>query len=108
MRTIDGVEMLAVQEAARLAGRAPETIRRWVWSGRLAARRDGNRLLMARDDVVRLAAGREASRARGATAYSLAQWTTEVAVAHGRGRRGVSASDLVLADRAERDTGAGR
>jgi excisionase family DNA binding protein len=107
MRTVDGVEMLDVREAARLAGRTPETVRRWVWSGRLAARRDGNRLLVARDDVLRLAAGKQATRPRGA-AYSLGQWADEVAAAHGRGRRGASARDLVLADRAERDTGARR
>jgi excisionase family DNA binding protein len=108
MRAIDGVEMLSVREAAQLAGRTPETVRRWVWSGRLPARRDGNRLLVARADVMRLAAGQQASRARGGSAYSLAQWTAEVVAAHGRGRRGASASDLVLADRSERDAGAGR
>ena len=43
--------MLTVPEAARLTGRDPETIRRWVRSGRLNARRDGPRLLLFREDV---------------------------------------------------------
>ena len=43
--------MLTVQEAARLTGRNPETIRRWVRSGRLQSRRDGPRLLLFDDEV---------------------------------------------------------
>ncbi len=41
----DAEDLLDVRRAAALAGRHPETVRRWVWSGRLAARRQGNRLL---------------------------------------------------------------
>ena len=33
--------MLTVAEAARIAGKNPETIRRWIRSGRLAARKFG-------------------------------------------------------------------
>lgn len=33
---------LTVPEAARRAGRNPETIRRWIWSGRLPAEKVGN------------------------------------------------------------------
>lgn len=33
---------LTVPEAARRAGRSPETIRRWIWSGRLPAVKIGN------------------------------------------------------------------
>lgn len=100
--------MLDVREAAELARRTPETVRRWVWSGRLVARRDGNRLMVARNDVVRLAAGMTARPGAGAAAVSLGQWATEVAAVQSGGRRGSSASDLVLADRAERDSSARR
>ena len=33
---------LTVPEAARRAGRSAETIRRWIWSGKLPARKIGN------------------------------------------------------------------
>jgi excisionase family DNA binding protein len=48
--------VLTVSEAAVLAGRGEETIRRWVRSGRLPCRRDGPRLLIAREDVQALLA----------------------------------------------------
>jgi excisionase family DNA binding protein len=48
MQSVDGVEVLDVREAAAYIGRTPETVRRWVWSGRVAASRQGNRLLIAR------------------------------------------------------------
>ncbi len=43
--------MLTILEASVIAGCAPETVRRWVRSGRLEARRDGPRLLVERADV---------------------------------------------------------
>jgi excisionase family DNA binding protein len=42
---------LTVPEAARRAGRAPETIRRWIWKGRLPSRKVGNQHLVESDDV---------------------------------------------------------
>jgi excisionase family DNA binding protein len=33
---------LTVPEAARRAGRSPETIRRWIWSGKLPSHKVGN------------------------------------------------------------------
>jgi hypothetical protein len=88
---------LDVKAAARLAGRTTETIRRWVWSGRLPARKRGNRLVVARKDVEALAG--EA----GPRPLSLAEW---VRLAEGamRGRRGPheSAADLVLDERRRR------
>lgn len=104
MYLLDGVEMVDVREAARLAGRTPETIRRWVWSGRLEARRHGNRLLLARIDVLRQV-GRKPDPAR--TAESLSQWAAEVAGLN-RGRQGGTASDLVIGDRRARDDHASR
>lgn len=102
-------ELIDVRSAAALVGRHPETVRRWVWSGRLAARRQGNRLLMARDDVEALAESQ--SRALD----TLAAWADRAAAARKRGgvrRPGSSAADLVLEDRRQRsrpvDIGAGR
>jgi len=106
MIVVDGVEMLDVREAARLAGRTAETIRRWVWSGRIPAIRQGNRLLMARDDVDGVLRG-----VRPVTGTSsLADWSALVDAhrrtgALPRGARGSSAADLVTSDRASREDG---
>lgn len=47
-RLVDQVDVL---EAASLTGRSAETIRRWVWSGRLKADKRGNKILIARRDL---------------------------------------------------------
>jgi hypothetical protein len=88
---------LDVTAAARLTGRTAETIRRWVWSGRLSARKRGNRLVMARRDVEALA--RDGER----QTLSLAEWA-RLAEATMRGRRGPreSAADLVIDERRRR------
>jgi hypothetical protein len=88
---------LDVKAAALLAGRTAETIRRWVWSGRLSARRRGNRLVLARGDVEALAGG---GRRRP---LSLAEWA-RLAEAAMRGRPGPhkSAADLVIEERRRR------
>lgn len=89
--------MLDVRRAAALTGRHPETIRRWVWSGRIAARRQGNRLLVARGDVEALAGSRP-------KAMTLAAWSDRVRAAReaaGVEGSGRSAAHLVLEDRAD-------
>jgi excisionase family DNA binding protein len=43
--------MLTVPEAARRAGRDPETIRRWIRLGRLRARKVGTQHVIAEDDL---------------------------------------------------------
>jgi excisionase family DNA binding protein len=103
-------DMLDVRRAAALVGRHPETVRRWVWSGRLAARKQGNRLLMARADVEALAK----SEGRAVTS-SLAAWADRARAARaaaGANGSGRSAADLVIEDRGRRsravDAGAGR
>lgn len=107
MIVVDGVEMLDVREAAAQVRRTPETVRRWVWSGRLASRRSGNRLLVARADVERLSEGMAPSLS--ARAAGLQQWVEEARrqVWTG-GRTGASAADLVLHDREERAGGRAR
>ncbi len=96
MKSSPGDE-LDVKAAALVAGRTTETIRRWVWSGRLPARKRGNRLVMARQDVEALAGG-----AKGRL-LSLAEWA-RLAEGALRGRRGPhgSAADLVIEERRRR------
>jgi excisionase family DNA binding protein len=43
--------MLTVQEAARRAGRNPETIRRWIRCGRLRAGKVGTRHVIEEEDL---------------------------------------------------------
>jgi excisionase family DNA binding protein len=105
MVVVDGVEMVEVAEAARLANRTPETIRRWVWSGRLPARKEGNRLLIARSAVITAASGRDRAQAAPRT---LSDWRDLVSRARAQGALGAqrpaqSAADLVLEDRSARE-----
>jgi hypothetical protein len=95
-------ELIDVGRAAMLVGRHPETVRRWVWSGRLSAQRRGGRLFVARGDVQAMAGSR--------TVVSLREWADRVRAARapttapGSGR---SAAELVIEDRRQR-TGIGR
>jgi hypothetical protein len=97
-------DMLDVRHAAALIGRHPETIRRWVWSGRLSSRRRGNRLLVARSDVVALGGDR---RRRAASLLAWAERATAARAGEAAGTTGATAADLVIEDR-ERRSGAGR
>jgi excisionase family DNA binding protein len=91
-------DLIDVRGAAALVGRHPETIRRWVWSGRLAARREGRRLFIARADLDALAPS------QGKTLASLAAWADRARSARedaGRRGSGSSAAELVIEDRAQ-------
>jgi excisionase family DNA binding protein len=63
--------MLTVPQAARRTGRNPETIRRWIRSGRLAATRVGTQFLVDENVLAAVAVGtvgaREASAPYGAS-----------------------------------------
>lgn len=43
--------MLTVPEVARRVGVHPETVRRWIWSGRLRARKVGTQHVIAEEDL---------------------------------------------------------
>jgi excisionase family DNA binding protein len=88
-------DWLDVHEVARLVGRTPETVRRWVWTGRLTAVKRGNKLYVARSEL----AGLE-PRAQGAS-ESLAAWA-DLARELGPDGTATTASDLVLDDRRDR------
>lgn len=43
-------ELISVREAARECGRNAETVRRWIWAGKLPAEKLGNQLFIKRSD----------------------------------------------------------
>jgi excisionase family DNA binding protein len=88
--------MVGVQEAARLVGRSPETVRRWVWSGRIQATKQGNKLLLRRSDLP--VTGPDAA---APPSLGLLEWA-EAALSRSSATPGASAADLIFEDRAER------
>ncbi|OGO38788.1 MAG: hypothetical protein A2147_10890 [Chloroflexi bacterium RBG_16_57_8] len=44
-------ELMSVRDAAKQCGKNAETVRRWVWSGRLPAEKLGNQLFVKRSDL---------------------------------------------------------
>jgi excisionase family DNA binding protein len=94
---------LDVAAAAAVAGRSAETVRRWVWSGRLRAHRRGNKLVIARSDLDRLLGSRGI-----AGALSLADWLAALENSGlKKGPRGATAADLVIEERRLRSLGRG-
>lgn len=93
MLTIDGVDVLDVREAAQYVSRTPETVRRWVWSGKVTAIRQGHRLLIPRADLDGAVTDRDQDQSR----MSLADWAASVP--RTGSARASSASILVLEDR---------
>src|ERR1700676_1923633 len=99
MKSVVPSDHLTVREAADEVGRTPETIRRWVWSGRLPCTRQRGRLLVTREDRMRFVTQQ--------AALTLAEWSAGVApaAAPGGGRGTRSAPDWVIADRRHRSAG---
>lgn len=58
--------LITVREAARECGRNPETIRRWIWDGKLRARKLGNQLFVNRAELALLTQKRSADEQRAA------------------------------------------
>lgn len=90
-------ELVDVRQAAALVGRNPETVRRWIWSGKLSAVRKGKRLFVAREELGGVASTGKAS-------LELSEWARRAQAARQTPGRapGRSAADLVFEDRAER------
>ena len=44
-------ELITVREAARECGKNPETIRRWIWLGKLPSQKLGNQLFVKKGDL---------------------------------------------------------
>jgi excisionase family DNA binding protein len=105
---------IPVREAARRVRRSPETVRRWIWSGRLPATKRGNTyyvdVMHLEGIAVEMGIGDFAARHTESTPSGhLAAWLAEVdrwksglpaaaGAAAGSTAR-LTASDLVLEDR---------
>ena len=44
-------ELISVREAAKESSRGMETVRRWIWSGKLPAQKLGNQLFIRKSDL---------------------------------------------------------
>lgn len=91
-------DLVDVRQVAAATGRSAETVRRWVWSGRLRARKEGRRLLISRRDLDSMLEGRPHS------ATSLEAWIGELERIrpHALRQKARSAADLVIDDRHRR------
>lgn len=47
----DQDDLLTVRDVARACKRSEETVRRWIWSGKLQARKLGNQMFVKRTDL---------------------------------------------------------
>jgi excisionase family DNA binding protein len=94
---------LTVPAAARRVGRSPETIRRWIWSGRLPSEKVGNQHLVDVDALDALAGGapRDGGPRRVKVGGEWGEWLRGVdALAKElRDKRLPSAADLVRESR---------
>jgi excisionase family DNA binding protein len=69
---------LTVREAARRARRGEETIRRWIWSGRLPARKLGNVYYIHHTDLEVVLDESYPHHKKAAGEPTLAEWLDEV------------------------------
>jgi len=92
-------DLITVREAARVCRRTSETVRRWIWEGKLPAQKLGNQLFIKRRDLARLTL-----RGKGDSSSELAV-LSEVAAIRERIRRGAGGSVDVLGalDRSRED-----
>jgi len=56
----DQDDLMTVRDVARVCNRSEETVRRWIWSGKLRARKLGNQMFVARKDLEAMRAPRTA------------------------------------------------
>lgn len=54
---MNGEGLLTVRDIARHLGRSEETVRRWIWSGKLPARKLGNQLFVDPADLEAMLSG---------------------------------------------------
>ena len=82
--------MLTVPEAAKIAGKNPETIRRWIRSGKLQANRFGTQHMIDEVELDELI--------NGVRAVNVPEW------AKGRGPLGLTVDELVQMIREDRNS----
>ncbi len=103
MSTTSREQELTVREAARRVNRAEETIRRWIWTGKLPARKRGQCYHVRETDLDAVAASVPAPRE---PELRLGEWVAEVRT--WRAGNDVSAlggaGQLVIEDRAQRSS----
>jgi excisionase family DNA binding protein len=94
-------EELTVREAARRAHRSEETIRRWIWSGRLPARKHGTSYRIDIAHLDGIAIGYEPGEPEQPHGAGLAAWLDDLDrwKAGLPIRPGASAAGLVIEDR---------
>jgi excisionase family DNA binding protein len=97
---------LTVPEAARRVGRSPETVRRWIWNGRLPSEKVGNQHLVDADALDALTGAVEPAPDEGEAvevAGEWGDWLRRAEAFHGRLRaKGVRlppAADLIRESR---------
>ncbi|HLW46980.1 MAG TPA: helix-turn-helix domain-containing protein [bacterium] len=56
-------DLITVRDAARQCHRTTETVRRWIWEGKLPAQKLGNQLFIKRADLARVARPEKNNRA---------------------------------------------
>jgi excisionase family DNA binding protein len=93
-----------VREAAQRVHRAEETIRRWIWTGRLPARKVGNRYYVEEQDLAAIAADVPVPHRSAELDLTFGDWVSAVkAWQAGLDVRPVGgAGQLVIEDREER------
>lgn len=52
-------DFISIREAAKECGKHPETIRRWVWHGKLNAKKLGNQLFVEKNELISLCSSRK-------------------------------------------------
>ncbi len=98
---------LTVRQAAKCAGRSEETIRRWIWSGRLPAAKRGTSYRIDVVHLERVMVEVDTGAAKHAASnQSMLDWLEEVARWKAglkvKPTPGVSAADLIIEDRRAR------
>jgi excisionase family DNA binding protein len=94
-------EEITVREAARRTHRSAETVRRWIWSGRLPAEKRGNVYYVDIAHLERIAVIYDSGHADAASTDALRAWLDDLDQwkADLSGPYEVSAAELVAEDR---------
>ncbi|MBA2531620.1 MAG: helix-turn-helix domain-containing protein [Nocardioidaceae bacterium] len=100
---------LTVRQVAERVGRTEETVRRWIWAGRLPATKRGNVLFVDEDDLPATAIRPRGSHERASgessqQSLTFMDWGRQVEAWRATtGPSTGSAADLVIEDRASHD-----
>ncbi|HEX5189025.1 MAG TPA: helix-turn-helix domain-containing protein [Streptosporangiaceae bacterium] len=100
-------QKLTVRQAAKRAGRSEETIRRWIWSGRLPAVKRGTSYRIDVGHLAQVMVDVDTGAAKHAAPnQSMLDWLEETAKWKAglkvKATPGVSAADLIIEDRRAR------